>query len=269
MTPRCSALISWITLGLAAAGCTTDATQLIVAVNSDLRAGDELREIRVFLLDAPLALPPSAYDEKIFPVLPGGLPFSFGVVPREDDNEQIVLRFDAINEPMDGPLFVHRAVTEFRAEKSLRLPIFLTRACIANFPCPQESLTCRGDGTCGSDRYDPETLKEVQPQRELEDLVWPRPRPDGGQPPPVDGGQPDAGNGSPPDSGVMGPPSCTTEAECRSTPPCPPDALAGCTCADTPNGKACIAKCSNDADCPTPPGGGSLHCDTAMGICVP
>src|SRR4051794_21015742 len=47
-----------------------------------------------------------------------------------------------------------------------------------------------------------------------------------------------------------GPAPCTAEAECTNK--CPPGAK-GCTCATTPEGKACIPTCTADADCASLP----------------
>jgi len=89
--------------------------------------------------------------------------------------------------------------------------------------------------------------------------------PRGGQGP---GGQ--APGGGPPDGGQMGgpggngPPACEVEADCDDA--CPADAL-GCTCAETPRGRACLPVCDVDADCedlaPV-----ALFCG-GEGICVP
>ncbi len=90
--------------------------------------------------------------------------------------------------------------------------------------------------------------------------------PGGGQGP--GGGQ--APGGGPPDGdqmggpGVNGPPSCEVEADCDDA--CPPDAV-GCTCADSPRGRACLPECDVNADCdglaPI-----ALFCGDE-GICVP
>lgn len=80
----------------------------------------------------------------------------------------------------------------------------------------------------------------------------------GGTPPGGDGGTPPGGGGQPT--------ACTTEADCGGS-ACPAAATKGCTCGQTPNGKACIPKCSTTADCPQ---GGpmTLQC-TAQGFCAP
>ncbi|MFO0552269.1 MAG: hypothetical protein U0271_28035 [Polyangiaceae bacterium] len=63
--------------------------------------------------------------------------------------------------------------------------------------------------------------------------------------------------------GGMGPVACDTLADCDGK--CPPDAV-GCTCADTPMGKACIPTCTQPADCPSPP---DMTLDCVDGVCVP
>lgn len=64
-------------------------------------------------------------------------------------------------------------------------------------------------------------------------------------------------------AGGGGPQSCTTAADCQGA--CPPGTI-GCTCADTPMGKACIPTCNTSADCPSM-GGMMLQCQN--GVCVP
>ena len=59
------------------------------------------------------------------------------------------------------------------------------------------------------------------------------------------------------------PKPCSSEADCDGA--CPPGS-AGCTCAATPHGQACVPSCSADADCPAVPGP-PLGCDE--GVCRP
>jgi hypothetical protein len=81
-------------------------------------------------------------------------------------------------------------------------------------------------------------------------------------PPPGDGGtMPPPGDG-----GTMpGPRACTTEADCAGA--CPAGSR-GCTCADSPRGRSCVPSCTTDADCPTTPLG-ALRCEAMLRICVP
>jgi hypothetical protein len=53
-----------------------------------------------------------------------------------------------------------------------------------------------------------------------------------------------------------GPPGCTSDADCASTPPCPPpsDAPMGCTCVEGPDVNFCAIACVVDGDCTSPPG---------------
>ena len=60
--------------------------------------------------------------------------------------------------------------------------------------------------------------------------------------------------------------SCTQESDCAGT-ACMAEAKLGCTCQQTPQGKACIPKCKTNADCPTG-GPQSLTC-TQQGFCAP
>ena len=64
-----------------------------------------------------------------------------------------------------------------------------------------------------------------------------------------------------------GPTPCTTQEECEQPGACPPEAVLGCTCSETPDGKLCIPACENDTDCPSPPGM-TLTCNPD-GVCVP
>jgi hypothetical protein len=68
------------------------------------------------------------------------------------------------------------------------------------------------------------------------------------------------------DGGTTEPRTCGGASECAGA--CGPSAT-DCTCATTPTGMRCIPTCRTDADCPTPPMGGALRCDTARGLCVP
>jgi len=79
------------------------------------------------------------------------------------------------------------------------------------------------------------------------------------------GGECGGGTGG---SGGGGPTTCDVEADCQAAGACPPDAALGCSCSTAPaGGKACIPRCSTDADCPAPPGM-ALTCG-ADGLCVP
>jgi hypothetical protein len=88
---------------------------------------------------------------------------------------------------------------------------------------------------------------------------------DGGLPP-FDAGQPPGdGGGPPPGDGGLGPVSCAVQSDCEVAGACP--SALGCTCTNTPNGKACIPKCSKNEDCPKPPDQ-TLVC-SKEGLCVP
>ena len=74
----------------------------------------------------------------------------------------------------------------------------------------------------------------------------------------------DAG-GPPPGDGGTGPKSCAAQSDCELPGACP--GSLGCTCSDTPSGKACIPRCKLDSDCPKPPDA-TLTCGTD-GLCRP
>ncbi|MBI4512110.1 MAG: DUF1566 domain-containing protein [Deltaproteobacteria bacterium] len=93
--------------------------------------------------------------------------------------------------------------------------------------------------------------------------------PDAGALAPSDGGSrldaaPDGG--MPPRQDGSGPKSCVTQTECEAEGACP--SSLGCTCAQMPNGKACIPKCNTTDDCPPPPSGVTLICGPEK-LCVP
>jgi len=83
--------------------------------------------------------------------------------------------------------------------------------------------------------------------------------------PPQDGGPPPQDGGPLPGEGGMGPSTCNTQSDCEVQGACP--STLGCTCTQTPDGKACIPKCNQDSDCPKPPNQ-TLVCGP-NGLCAP
>jgi hypothetical protein len=151
--------------------CTSQpaATQVLVTVNSDLRAGSELAEVRV-ATDA---------HELTFYVLPsshpGGLrtklPFSFRLVPPNGDASKSV---DLEVEGYDSQqaLRVRRRVrVGFIPHQTRLLALSLTHDCEARFlDCEAKAQTCdRGD--CKGVLIDVETLPSVKPGKELDGIV--------------------------------------------------------------------------------------------------
>jgi hypothetical protein len=263
-----------------AVGCTKDATQLIVVVDSDLLVPEELEAVRAAVADAPGAPPRDTQD---FPLFADPLPFSFGVVPNEDGDAEVLIALAAIG-PRGSMLFEERAVTEFVEEKTLRLRMDLRASCVAD-PGPCEE----------PERIDPSSLDEVEPGDELDGHMKLRPRNDAGVQGdagssdsgvmPADAGAmdaepmdaaPDAGamDAAPMDAAPMDAapgeidPSCTTTTDCDQPNKCPPDAL-DCVCRQTPQGMNCVPTCTANDPCPQPPDGPMLRCDLNMGLCVP
>jgi len=78
--------------------------------------------------------------------------------------------------------------------------------------------------------------------------------------------QPD-GDNEPDGEFPPGPVACEENQDCLEQGACPPEAVSGCICHDTPEGSFCIPSCSTDEDCPEPPDQ-TLICGPD-GVCVP
>ncbi len=161
---------------LALVGCTTEpATQLLVAVDTDLDS--LLREVEVEVQDARGL---ATFDRAVFRVGPPGaagalaLPFTFGVAPHtaDADDVRVVLRGR-----YDDPSRVRvtaRAITGFRANRKLVLPMFLLRSCVDRDECAGET-TCEAGACVPLARTNPARLADV-----TESAYTPAPRPDAG-----------------------------------------------------------------------------------------
>jgi hypothetical protein len=266
----------------AAIGCTKDATQIIVVVDSDLRVGEEITVVRAAVVDTPGAPPRDTQDFR----MELRFPFSFGVVPNEEGDDEVLIVLEArgpIDDGPEGTLFEQRTLTSFIEEKTLLLEVDLLASCLTASCDPPD--TCR-EGRCQPELYDSSLLEEVEPGDELVDHMRPRPRDagvaaDSGVP---DSGVPDSGNdpmdasvamdaavvmdsGVAADSG-MGP-GCSTTPDCDQPGKCPPNAQ-DCICLDTMMGMNCVPTCSaSNTSCPVLGNGQATRCDTNMMICVP
>ncbi|MBI2373762.1 MAG: hypothetical protein HYV07_07175 [Deltaproteobacteria bacterium] len=167
--------------------CISDATQLVVVVDSDLSVPDDLSRVRASVRDAAGALiaehtftlsGPSAPPPGTF-----ALPLSFGVVPKEGASEEVLVALEAIG-PSDV-LFTRAHRTSFVANEARRLLMFLSQRCVTE-SCVSGS-TCTETG-CSSERVDPATLPGVVPGTELEGL------PDAGSLEGPDAGPTDSGS---------------------------------------------------------------------------
>jgi|GEM_PF-1931793 len=152
-------------LVLAASGCTALSSQLVVVVDSDLVVPSELGSVRVTTshdgrmvaqLDFAVAL--EASETKVT------VPFSFGVVPVDGDHSRrirvVVEALDSLGEPVVST----SASVGFIRGRSLVLPMYLARRCIA-IECPVGE-TCTRNG-CVPETIDPGTLMPVVPGTEL------------------------------------------------------------------------------------------------------
>ena len=133
------------------AACVTDATQLLVEIDTAYAVPDELGFVSVAIegTDSRAGFELSSGDE---------LPISFGVVPEGRDASRtvsvLVRGFEREDSAM--PLVEQRAVTGFLKHRALVLPMKLDPDCEQVMCDPEE--TCGDAGTCRSAAIDPETL---------------------------------------------------------------------------------------------------------------
>lgn len=141
-----------LTAALACAGCASTATEIVVVVDSDLRPGMELAEVVVIVGDA----------EHQFPIASAAdLPLSFGVIPGPGQSHEGRVQITVDGRDSGGNSLVEtHAVTTFRPERRLVLPLPLARSCVAIEDCEDMGgdETCR-DGMCQSAIVDSATLQ--------------------------------------------------------------------------------------------------------------
>jgi hypothetical protein len=134
------------------------ATQLVVVVDTNLTPMQGLENVRV-TLQAPEG---TTLSERIFDVAPVGpvaLPFSFGVVPENNDPNRRVRVIAQARTGRQTVLVQRSALTGFVEGRVLRLPLFLPDTCLG-LDCPT-GTTCRGDApVCVSDTVEPARLAE-------------------------------------------------------------------------------------------------------------
>ena len=234
-------------------GCASAPTQLIVRVDSDLVVPTELASVRVTTmfegavvrqLELPVSREASGTAHT--------LPFSFGVVPRGGDTSRDVRLVVEALDSLGVPLVERTAVVGFLPGRTLLLPVFLARSCIA-VRCAN-GFTCTRDG-CVAEAVDVTLLLPVPPGGEL--------TVDAGEPALRDGGPTDA---EPPDGGttMCGPPmrdcldgttcecgdACRCEPRCERGQDCDVTCGASATCAvEAREAANAVLRCEDDADC--------------------
>lgn len=179
------------------AACTSPATQLVVAVDTDYQVPAELERVEAQVqretgeLSSTLGWDLVA-DGQATMVGQAMMPFSFGVAPQEGETDlQIMVIVKGFARRGDQtPLVINRARTGFIEGKSLHLPMFLAKSC-QNVTCGIDE-TCQAGGCVSADRP-PENLNPYDPGTET---IVPPPLPDGGV---LDGGTLDGGR---PDGGI-------------------------------------------------------------------
>lgn len=245
----------FLSLGLLAA-CSKDPTQIVVVVDSDLAVPAELVAVRAVVRWTG----EEAVADERFGLLGGqltdarhSLPLSFGIGPGAALDGEVSIEIHALR-PGDGAHFVRRAVTRFRPNQTLLLPMFLARECRSVSCGATETCTELG---CRAEFVDPGTLQVVPPGLELEipiraDAGVPR---DAGLDPdasePLDGTVVERDAGPRPDAEVspdaLPPPDGGPDAGDAGTPePCGPGTEEGEDCG--PDGQRCCRGACVDTD---------------------
>lgn len=154
-------------LSAAIATACTPVTQLLVVVRSDLPA-DDIAEVHIAVVPGePFEAAPTT-RQAVVGEGEGhvGIPFSFGVLPRNGDpRSRVEITVSAISR--GGATTVTRLVrTGFSEGRTLAVPVFLGAACRDRMCDP--GLTCV-DGACVSPEVPVEDLLPVRPGDELLD----------------------------------------------------------------------------------------------------
>ena len=196
--PRVSSGLWLAALIAALSGGCSEATQLVVVIDSDLIVGTELVAVRA---GASTEAAFSAGQE--FDVVEVGLPFSFGVTPAYGADDEVVVTATGVG-PSGTGIVSRQAVTSFVEGRAVLLELPLTRDCaFQEIDCGED--TCDGGG-CVDAHLDPTALPETDPAAD------PTPIFDGPSPP-RDAGRPDGGLG------------CVQDAPCDTGDPCVPGAM--------------------------------------------
>ncbi|MBI2373119.1 MAG: hypothetical protein HYV07_03890 [Deltaproteobacteria bacterium] len=289
--------------------CKAEPTQLMVVVDSDLAVPADIVRVRAAVLESTAAFSSESVDERNLDLASTPFPFSFGIAPRGDLTEPVVLVVEGLAASGPPAKVAVRKLARFREGETLLLPVILTSSCYG-VVCPQRAESCE-QGVCGLPTADP-SLRAIEPGEEL--VGWPRPtptlrpdagavtdsgahadaqifpdatspdanrppdggpRPDGAPPP--DGGPPADAASPPPDGGASGPPetTCTVESDCDLSSSCRYEGDNGLCKCDPMRGNHCVAECTGDNDCGysaycRPPGdNGACRCALMQNFCVP
>lgn len=164
---------------LALTACKQPATEIVVVVDSDFAVPGDAAQIRAQIRDGSNILAEHSFALVSRGVSPSAgqhtLPFSFAVLPWEDDpSRKIAIELGVIGPGQIDPRLVRRAVTSFIDGSSLALPMFLAHAC--------EGMVCDPGQTCGqegciAEDVEPAMLSHLSPGRELEPGPSPSPAP--------------------------------------------------------------------------------------------
>jgi hypothetical protein len=243
------------------AGCTRQATQLLVVVDTDLAVPGELGFVRARVFDAQRHQRSTA-DFALAATGTAGparftVPFSFAVYPAGDDaTRRVVVEVAAHGVGDETPRFVRRAVTGFVAGRMLLLPMFLAQRCVAGAATCAAGETCTERG-CVSEVVPAESLAEVGSGQEFVG----RPRRDAS----VDGPMTDGGADTGLETGGDGRPDTGLDAGLDAGHFDVLDDVQWDLPRDLP-GDIAPTVCRYHGDCAMAPAG--RYCATASGRCV-
>lgn len=202
-------------LGVLLAGCrpvSKDATQVMIAINSDFEAVDELKMIQVEIFAGDGSGEP--VERRQFQLRRRGesarpgtqeLPFSMSLIPSDHDPAQrfrVVTTGYASNAAAAQAVVEQKVIAGFAKEQTLLLEVFLAKLCEGNL-CDHDS-TCYLSyesrfkaGECGT--IPERELTPIAPDQALSAARWP----EAGSAVQIDGGEHEAGVEAGVDAGVQ------------------------------------------------------------------
>jgi hypothetical protein len=142
-------------------GCGGEVSQIVVLVDSNLTAPDEIS-----LIAASADKDGAELWSQDFPLSrPDAIPLSFGLAPStEDFSLEFEVKIEA-KDPSGKVVISRRAITHLIKGQSYLLPMYLARGCIEAPACGADE-TCTETG-CAPAKVDPERLPRVAPGDEL------------------------------------------------------------------------------------------------------